>query len=81
MALIKAQHDVYGVVEVPDTYPAMWPEYEPLSDEAAADAERVQAVDGLEQRTVDELKADLSARGLPTGGKKSDLVQRLVVGE
>jgi hypothetical protein len=34
-------------------------------------------LDDTDGRTVGELRADLEARGLPTGGRKSELIERL----
>ena len=37
MALIKAKHDIFGVVEVPDTYLELWPDAYKSLDEPEPD--------------------------------------------
>jgi len=44
---------------------------------AIADVRAEQAAAGRRQPTVEELRADLKARGLPTGGTKAELQARL----
>lgn len=77
--LIKAQHDVYGLVEVPDTYLAKWPDaYTAVTDDEARKAAAAERRAALEEKTVVELDAELESRGLPTDGVKSDKVDRLL---
>lgn len=79
MALIKAQHDVYGVVEVPDTYLDLYPDdYKAVSDAEAEKAAAAERRAALEERTVAELDAELEARDLSTDGVKADKVDRLL---
>lgn len=77
--LIKAKHDVFGVVEVPETYVDMWPEkYTRVSDDEVADTEREERRSDLMKLTVEQLDEQLEARGLDTGGLKADKVELLL---
>jgi len=44
---------------------------------AAAEADTSEAVDGYDAMTVDQLKAELTERGLPVSGTKPELIARL----
>lgn len=72
MALVRAAHDVYGVVEVPEAYLDRWPgEYKPTKPTETPGPVM------FDDMTVDQLKALLESRGLPTDGRKADLIARL----
>lgn len=77
--LIKAKHDVYGVVEVPETYLDKWPnDYTAITEIQARKAAAADRRAALDEKTVAELDAELESRGLPTDGVKADKVDRLL---
>ena len=75
MALVRAEHDTFGVVEVPEKYLERWPDdYKPTDKAEASDAEPPAMFTDM---TVEQLRDLLESRGLPTDGKKADLITRL----